>query len=187
MRSWTFLLAAGTAVILCGAWLATAAPNVGQIPSLPQGSPGLIRNSALVGTMVLYPQGQDLGRIKEVLFDSQTGQATFVILDPVVPVAGHAMLVVPYQALQVSSNPPDNRLSIVLGLRPDRLAAAPQIRNDQWQMIQNPQFLNRPATSIRSRRITPRVRLTTRMRRACRPPCPRPPHPTVRGPRGQLV
>jgi hypothetical protein len=91
--------------------------------------------------MVVYPQGQDLGRIKEVLFDTQTGQATFVILNPVAPAAGHAMLVVPYQALQVSSNPPDNRLSVVLGLRPDRMAAAPQIQNDQWQMLQNPQFL----------------------------------------------
>jgi hypothetical protein len=132
-------LAAATAVILCAALTATATtPNSGQQPSAIPAVPGLIRNAALVGTMVLYPQGQDLGQIKDVLFDSQTGQATFVILDAK---ANHAMLVVPYQALQVSLNPADNRLSIVLGLRPDRLTAAPQIQNGQWQMLQNPQFL----------------------------------------------
>ena len=94
-----------------------------------------------MGTTVLGPQSQKLGQIKDVLFDSQTGQATFVVLDAEAPGSGHAMLVVPYQALRVSVNPSDHRQSVVLDLRPDQMRAAPQIQNNQWQMLQNPQFL----------------------------------------------
>ncbi len=138
----TRVLAAGVAVVLCGALAAAAAASdmVQKIPAI-QGSPALIRNSELIGSVVLYPQGNTLGRIKDVLFDSQTGQATFLILDAESTATVHPMLVVPYQALQVSVNPADNHVTLVLGLRPDRLTAAPQITNNQWQMLQNPQFL----------------------------------------------
>ena len=52
------------------------------------------------------------------------------------------MLVVPYQAFWVSFNPLDHRQSVLLDLRPDQLHAVPQIRDDQWEMLQNPQFLD---------------------------------------------
>jgi sporulation protein YlmC with PRC-barrel domain len=139
---WTISLAACTAVLLWGALRATAAePNLGQNHSATQGSAAIIRNSTLTGTTVLDPQSRKLGQIKDVLFDSQTGQATFVILDAEAPGSGHAMLVVPYRALRVSINPADNRPSVVLDLRPDQVRAAPQIQNNQWQMLQNPKFL----------------------------------------------
>jgi sporulation protein YlmC with PRC-barrel domain len=141
-RRWNFLLAVFTAVLLSGVHLATAVePNIGQNQPAVQGSAGIIQVSTLTGSMVVDPQGKELGRFKDVLLDSQTGQATFTILDAEMPGAGHAMLVVPYQALRVSVNPADHHPSVVLDLRPDRLRAAPQIQNGQWQMLQNPQFL----------------------------------------------
>ncbi len=125
-----------------GMLLATAAePNIGQDQPAGPGSAGIIRNSTLMGATILDPQSHKLGQIKDVLFNSQTGQATFVVFDAEVPGSGHAMLVVPYQALRVSFNLPDKRLSVVLNLRPDQVRAAPQIGNNQWQMLQNPQFL----------------------------------------------
>ena len=121
---WTVLLAACTAVFLCGALLATAAePKSGQNQSAMQGSAGIIQTSTLIGTTVLNPQSQKLGRIKDLLLDFQTGQATFVILDAEVSGSGHAMLVVPCQALRVSFNSSENRQSVVLDLRPDQLRA----------------------------------------------------------------
>ena len=138
---WTASLAACTAVLLWGALRATAAEaKLGQTQPATQGSPAIIQNSTLMGTMVLDPQSGKLGPIKDVLFDSQTGQAAFVVLDAEIPGSGHAMLVVPYQALRVSVNPPDHRLSVALDLRPDQFACA-QIQSNQWQMLQNPQFL----------------------------------------------
>ncbi len=139
---WAVSLAAGTAVLLCGALLATAAePNMGQNESAMQDSAGIIQNATLVGATVLDPQSQKLGQIKNVLLDAQTGQATFVVIDAKAPGAGQAMLVVPYRALRVSFNPSDNRQSVVLYLRPDQVGTAPQIHNNQWQMLQNAEFL----------------------------------------------
>ena len=152
---WTVLLAACTAVLLCGALLATAAePKSGQNQSAMQGSAGIIQNSTLIGTTVLNPQSQKLGRIKDVLLDFQTGQATFVILDAEVSGSGHAMLVVPCQALRVSFNSSENRQSVVLDLRPDQLRVAPQIQDNQWQMLQNPQFLEQARSFYQPRTYT---------------------------------
>ncbi len=139
---WTISLVASTAVLLGAALRATAAePIRGQIQPAVHGSAGIIQNSTLMGTTVLGPQSQKLGQIKDVLFDSRTGQATFVVLDAQAIGSGHAMLVVPYQALRVSVNPSDHRWSLALDLRADQVRAAPQIQNNQWQMLQDPRFL----------------------------------------------
>ncbi len=148
---WTVSLAACAAVLLGGVLLANAAPNAGQSQTAVQGSAGVVRISALMGATVVDPQGQKkVGQIKDVLLDPQTGQASFVVLDTEVPGSGHAMLVVPYQALRVSCNPADSRQSVVLDLRAERLRAAPQIQNGQWQVLQNPQFLEQARNFYRS-------------------------------------
>ena len=122
---WTFSLAAGTALLLGGALMATAAElQIGQIPSANQAFSGNTQVSTLVGSTVLDPQGQELGRIKDVLLDAQSGQATFVVIDAEIPASGHAILVVPYGALWVSSNPLDHRQSVMLDLRPDQVHSA---------------------------------------------------------------
>jgi sporulation protein YlmC with PRC-barrel domain len=129
-------------VVLCGALRATAAgPSVAENQPAMQGASGIVPISALVGTTVIDRQGQRLGQIKDGMLDSRTGQVSFVVLDAEVLGSGHAMLVVPYQALRVSFSPTDNRRSVVLDLRPEHLRAAPQIDKNQWQMLQNPQFL----------------------------------------------
>ncbi|MGO8747532.1 MAG: PRC-barrel domain-containing protein [Thermoguttaceae bacterium] len=152
---WTISLAACTAVLLCGALRAIATePNIGQKRSAMQGSAGIIRFSTLMGTTILDPQGQKLGQIKDVLFDSQASDATFVVLDAEAPGSGHAMLVVPFRALWVSFNPLDHRQSVVLDLRPDQLRAAPQIQNDEWQVFQNPQFLEKACNFYQIRTYT---------------------------------
>ena len=135
-------VAAFMAVFSYGVPLATAAaPIINQDRPAAIAPAGLIQNSTLMGATVVNPQGQKLGLINDVLLDSQTGQATFVVLDAEVPQSGHAMLVVPYRALWVSFNPIDHRQSVVLDLRPDQLHSAPQIQNSNWQVLQNPLFL----------------------------------------------
>ncbi len=151
---WTVSLSACAAVLLFAGVLATAAePAIGQGQSATPGSAGIIRISTLMGTTVLNPQSQKLGGIKDVLLDSKTGQTTFVVLDAEVPASGHAMLVVPYQALQVSLTA-DNHQSVTLDLRPDQLRAAPQIQNNQWQMLQNRQFLEQARNFYQAKTYT---------------------------------
>jgi sporulation protein YlmC with PRC-barrel domain len=138
---WTGSLVAGVAVLLSGSLGTSAAePNAGQNQSPMQWSARVTQISNLMGTMVVAPKGQRVGQIKDVLLDSQTGRATFVVLDAEGPGSGHAMLVVPYRALRVSYKPVVYLQDVVLDLRSDRLYAAPQIQNNQWQMLQNPQF-----------------------------------------------
>ena len=139
---WMVSLAAATSVLLCGALAATAADSSnGQNQPAIQAPAGKVWVSNLIGTKVLYPHIQVLGQIKDILLDPQSGQATFAVLDAEIPGSGHAMLVVPYQALQVSFNPADNRQSVMLNVRSDRLGNAPQLQKNEWQLLQNPQFL----------------------------------------------
>jgi sporulation protein YlmC with PRC-barrel domain len=152
---WTVSLAAGMAVLLWGAFLAIAAePNIGQNQPAMQDAAGIIQNSTLVGATVIDRQGQKLGQIRNVLLDAQAGQATFVVIDAKAPGTGQAMLVVPYQALRVSFNTADNRQSVVLDLGPNQVGAAPQIQNNQWQMLQNTQFLQQARNFYQTRTYT---------------------------------
>ena len=64
------------------------------------------------------------------------------------------MLVVPYRALWISVDPADHRQTVVLDLRPGQLPAAPQMQNDQWQMLQNPQFLDQARNSYQVKTYT---------------------------------
>ena len=88
------------------------------------------------------------------MLDPRSGQASFVILDAEVAGSGHAMLVVPYQALRMSSSPTDKRQSVVLDLRADKMRAAPQIQDNQWQVLQNPQFLDQARNFYQARTYT---------------------------------
>ncbi len=138
---WKVSLAACTLLLFYGVLASAADMNDCQNPSVMEGPAGIIRTSTLVGTTVLDPQNQALGRIKDVLLDAQTGRASFVVLDAEATHASHAMLVVPYDALRVGSYPAQHRLWVVLDLRPDQVRVAPQISNNQWQMLKNPRFL----------------------------------------------
>lgn len=139
-KHWGILLSTAMVVVFCGVLRATAAdPNGGQSQPVTQDSAKIIQDLTLVGATVLDPQGQKLGQIKHVVLDPQTGQATFVVLDAEAA-GGHAMFVVPYPALHVNFNTTDNRQSVVINRRPEQLRSAPQIQNNQWQMLQNSQF-----------------------------------------------
>jgi sporulation protein YlmC with PRC-barrel domain len=152
---WRLSLAACTAVVLCGALLTAAAePTVGQNQPAMPGPATTIQNSTLIGAAVLDLQGQKLGQIRNTLLDPSTGLTTFVVLDAQVSGSGHAMIVVPYPALRVSVSSADGRPSAVLNLRPEQLSAAPQIQNDQWEVLQSPQFLEQARNFYQIRTYT---------------------------------
>jgi len=113
------------------------APNAATTPC--SSSVGLVSN--LMRATVENLQGKKVGQIKDILLDPSTGQANFVVLDAEIAGSGHAMLVVPYQALEMSTKPKANAPEILLDLRSDRMPTAPRILNTQSQALQNPQFL----------------------------------------------
>jgi hypothetical protein len=140
-RRGLFCMVALVATLLSGKLMAAMArPDTGsEQPAL--GSAGDFQVSTLLGTAVFNPQGQKLGQIKDLVLDSQAGQATFVVVDAETRAAGHAMLVVPYYALRLGYQPAEHRQIMVLDLRTDQLSAAPKISGNQWQLLRNPFFL----------------------------------------------
>jgi sporulation protein YlmC with PRC-barrel domain len=140
-RCWISLAVVLAAFFVAMPAAIAAAPGNASNQSLVQGSSGITQISNLMGTTVVNLQGQKVGPIKDVLLDAQTGQATFVILDTVVPDSGHAMLVVPYPALRISSDPATSRSVVILDLRQEQLHAAPRISSGEEKLLHNPQFL----------------------------------------------
>ena len=103
---WTICVVGFVGVLLCGALPANAAASsVGQDRSPLLGSTGTIQISKLVGMTVLDPQGQKLGQIKDVLLDSRTGQATFVVLDAEAFGPGHPITYSAARPIQNTSMP----------------------------------------------------------------------------------
>ena len=83
--------------------LATAAaPSTAQNSPAMQGPAAIIQISTLKGMTVLDSQGNKLGQIRDVALDSQTGRATFVVLDAAAPGSGQP---VPYTAARPIDNP----------------------------------------------------------------------------------
>jgi sporulation protein YlmC with PRC-barrel domain len=141
-------IVACAAALSYGTLAAAAAQSIPAIPGIPgqdpaaaQGSVGTMEFSRFMGTFVVNLQGEKLGVIKDLVLDSQTGQATFVIVDTQAPGAGRSMLVVPYEALRLGFNAADNRETAVLNLRAENIRVAPQIRDNQRQLLQNPFFM----------------------------------------------
>ena len=143
-RHGTFFLVATSAVIFSGFYGAVptvaAEPNTVQNKPAVQGLPKAIQDLTLVGSTVHNLSGQKLGEIQYVLLAPSTGQAKFVILDAEGPGSAHMTLVVPFQALRVSFNHAEKRQVVEMNIQSDQLASAPQIRNNQWQVLQNQQF-----------------------------------------------
>ena len=133
---WMLSRAAFAAVLLSASLPATAAEsNMDRHQSPAHGSARVIENSALIGTTVLDSQGQAVGRIKDLLFDYQTGQAVFVVVAAESAPSGHPTFVVPYRALRLSFNPEDNRPRVTMDQRPSGLYSASQMEIDQGQVI----------------------------------------------------
>ena len=117
-----------------------AEPNTVQNKPAMQGPPKAIQDLTLVGSTVRNLSGQKLGEIQYVLLAPPTGQAKFVILAAEGPGSARMTLVVPFQALRVSFNPTEKRQVVEMNIQLDQLAAAPQIQNNQWQVLRNQQF-----------------------------------------------
>ncbi len=167
------------AAFLGGAvWAAVAEANTGQDQLTVPASPTVISTSTLVGSPVLDPRSQQLGRIKDVLLDPRSGRATFMVIDAQAPGTGHAMLVVPYEALQIGFYPGQDRVSVVLDLQPGQVQAAPQIRDDQWSMLQDPRFLQRARSFYQVTTYTAARPIENATQAAPPNPCPLPPSQT---------
>jgi sporulation protein YlmC with PRC-barrel domain len=140
MRTHCYFLPAVVVTAIFISNVASAASKNAAGNRLPEmAAPAITQVSHLMGASVSNLQGKEVGRIKDILLDPKTGSASFAIVDAEIPCAGRGMLVVPYHALRVSAV--NNGRSVVLDLRSENMHVAPSIRDNDWRVLQNPQFL----------------------------------------------
>jgi hypothetical protein len=179
------ILPAACAALWLGVVLPVCANDHPNQPAT-QAAPRVVQTSRLIGATVLAAKTQEkVGQITDVLLDPQGGEGTFVILDAEIPASGHAMLVVPYRALEIRVSAADQRQTVSLDLRPERLRDAPHVGSNASQAIQNPQFLEQARNFYQAKTYTAARPIETppslppaTVSSAMPPPCPTtPPDP----------
>jgi len=113
-------------VALCAAAFLAATPVAAFAASGTQQAGKLIDAGKLDGQQVKNMQGQDLGKIKQVLIDPQSGRARYAVLE--VDKAwslDNSEIAVPFGAFQISHNG-NNNLTVQLDATKEKLQNAPK-------------------------------------------------------------
>lgn len=99
--------------------------------------PRLMGADTLMGEDVYNRQDEDLGDIKEIMLDMQTGQIAYAVLSfGGILGMGNKLFAVPWQALQLDT---DNK-RFILDCSKDKLENAPGFDKDRWPDMASPEF-----------------------------------------------
>lgn len=99
--------------------------------------PRLMGADTLMGEDVYNRQEEDLGDIKEIMLDMQTGQIAYAVLSfGGVLGMGDKLFAVPWQALQLDTV----NKRFVLDCTKERLENAPGFDKDRWPDMASPEF-----------------------------------------------
>lgn len=99
--------------------------------------PRLMGAGTLMGEDVANPQGEDLGDIKEIMLDMQTGQIAYAVLSfGGILGMGNKLFAVPWQALQLDT---ENK-RFILDVPKSKLQHAPGFDKDNWPDMASQQF-----------------------------------------------
>lgn len=92
-------------------------------------SPMLISANTLIGNEVYNQKEEDLGNIKEIMLDTQSGNVCYAVLSSGgILGIGERLFAVPWSALTLDT---ENK-RFILNVEADRLANAPGFDKDQW-------------------------------------------------------
>ncbi len=91
--------------------------------------PGIMGAETLIGNDVFNPKGEDLGDIKEIMLDMQTGKIGYAVLSFGGFLSmGEKLFAVPWSALTLDTQ----NKRFVLDVETERLTAAPGFNKDKW-------------------------------------------------------
>jgi sporulation protein YlmC with PRC-barrel domain len=100
-----------------------------QDPDIETGELNLMGVDALIGNEVVNPAGEELGHIKELIFDVRTGQIVYAVMWPEnITSRDEKLFAVPWQALTLDTI--NNRC--VLNVAKERLKLALGFNNSDW-------------------------------------------------------
>lgn len=97
----------------------------------------ILSASTLIGDEVRNSQDEDLGHLKEIMFDTQTGDIAYGVLSHGgVLGIGDKLFAIPWQAFSIDTGAHCLRLDVPK----DRLKAAPGFDKDDWPDFADPAF-----------------------------------------------
>ncbi len=100
----------------------------------------LLSADSLVGTDVVNPQGENLGNIKAIMLDIETGQIAYAVLDFGGFLGlGNKLFALPWRGFTVNTG----REEIVLDIPKERLENAEGFDKDDWPDMADPNFARR--------------------------------------------
>jgi sporulation protein YlmC with PRC-barrel domain len=98
----------------------------------------LLSTGSLTDTDVINPTGQQLGNLKEIMLDVNTGQVAYAVLSfGGLLGMGDKLFAIPWQALHVDQD----REKIVLNVKKEVLENAPGFDKDNWPQSDNAAWL----------------------------------------------
>lgn len=93
------------------------------------GTPSRAKN--LVDKKVKNPQGEDLGKIEDIVIDSASGRIAYVVIE-----SDDKLFAVPWQSFAPSATGTE----LVLNISKDKLKSAPGFSKNSWPDMANPQW-----------------------------------------------
>jgi sporulation protein YlmC with PRC-barrel domain len=101
-------------------------------------TPSLQRVSALNGTAVRNPQGEDLGKIEDLMLDLPTGRVTYAVLSfGGILGIGDKLFAIPWEMLQMDA---ENDV-VIVNVDAQTLENAPGFEPDNWPDHTDPAWL----------------------------------------------
>lgn len=95
--------------------------------------------STLIGDSVKNPQGEDLGNLKEIMVDVNSGNIAYAVLSFGGFLGmGDKLFAIPWEAFTVNTD----KEKLVLNIDKDRLKDAPGFDKDNWPKTPNSDYIN---------------------------------------------
>jgi len=99
--------------------------------------PRLLSSDSLCGTDVKNPQGQDIGKVSDLMINLRTGKVEYAVLDFGGFLGiGNKLFAVPYGAFAVDTKDDE----MVLDVDKEYLEKAPGFDKENWPNFASPQF-----------------------------------------------
>jgi sporulation protein YlmC with PRC-barrel domain len=128
MKSWTKTCTAMVGAAVVSIMIATT------VMAQPAMNPSMYRGSKIIGSDVENPQGEDLGDIKDVVIDAQTGRVAYaVVAFGGVMGLGDKYFAVPFEALRAEAGQrAGDQERFLLNVDKERMKNAPGFDQNRW-------------------------------------------------------
>lgn len=106
--------------------------------TMPATAPDVLSASTLIGDKVINSQGEDLGKIEEIMLDLENGCVSYAVLSfGGILGIGDKLFAVPWNAMKLNTD----KKAFILDVDKERLRNAPGFDKDNWPERPDTQWL----------------------------------------------